>query len=338
MKRRGTTWKTLITVLAAVTGLLLPALAGAVGTPAGVRIPNAATLHYSLDGKRQQPIVAEAPQVTVAQVISVAVTWQDGAPVLANSPDLDKPLAFVVSNTGNASATFRLVRSDDIPGDQFDPQAAKAGAIWIESGARPGFQSTGPDADTVYVPAVTDLVLPADGSRAIYLVSAIPAGQPNGATGNSALAAVSTTPGAAGATPGTQVGTLNGMQIVVGAGGGQGRASGAYLVSGVNATLAKSVLAVVDPSGGNRVMTGSVLTYRLVVTFGGTGLADNVVIKDPLPDALSYVRGSLTVDGSPRTDAEDGDAASVVDRTLQVALGSVPAPATRVIEFKATVN
>jgi uncharacterized repeat protein (TIGR01451 family) len=332
--RRGT----INAVLGTVLGCAVSVGAQAAGTPAGSRIPNAVTLRYILDGRPQQPLVAEAPVVTVAQVISVAVTWQDGAPVLANSPDRDKPLTFLVTNTGNAPGTFRLARSDDLQGDQFDPQAAQAGAIWLESGVRPGFQASGPDADSVYLPGVTDLALPADGSRVAYLVSTIPARQPNGASASAALTAASTTPGAAGAAPGTQVGTLNGMQIVVGAGGAQGRALGSYLVSGVNASLAKSVVAVVDPSGGDRIMTGSVLTYRLVVSFGGTGVADNVVVKDPLPATLSYVRGSLTVNGAARTDSEDGDAASVLAGAVQVALGAVTAPATRVIEFKATVN
>jgi uncharacterized repeat protein (TIGR01451 family) len=103
-------------------------------------------------------------------------------------------------------------------------------------------------------------------------------------------------------------------------------------------TLDKSVPAVRDPQGGTRVVTGSVLTYRIVVTVTGTGVADVLSVSDPLPPALSYLPGSLTVDGAARTDAADGDGAAAAANTVTADFGALAAPAQRVIEFKATVN
>ena len=102
--------------------------------------------------------------------------------------------------------------------------------------------------------------------------------------------------------------------------------------------IAKSVVAVRDPQGGTRVTTGSVLTYRIVLTLTGTGAADTLSFSDPLPPALTYVPGSLTVDGTPRTDAADADGAAASGNTVTADFGTVAAPAQRVIEFKATVN
>jgi uncharacterized repeat protein (TIGR01451 family) len=93
-----------------------------------------------------------------------------------------------------------------------------------------------------------------------------------------------------------------------------------------------------DPAGGERVMSGAVLTYRIVLTFTGDGLADAVALTDPLPAAVTYVAGSLTVDGAARSDAADSDGASFDAGAVQAVFGTVRAPATRVIEFKATVN
>lgn len=311
--------------------------AHAMGTPAGTQILNSVTLTYSQAG-RSGTATASAPPVVVAREITVVVTSQDSAPVPSGSPDTGRPLAFVVTNTGNGTDSFSLARNNSIGGDQFDPASAPAGDIWIESGAQPGFQASGPNADIAYTPGVNDLQLAADASRVVYLVSVIPPGQPTGAFGKASLTATSTTPGAAGAAPGTVVGTVAGVQVVVGPGSGRSTATGSYLVSGVSIGLAKSVAAVRDPDGGTRVMSGAVITYRLVVSIVGTGIANGVAVSDPLPAALTYVPASITVDGTARTDAADADEATFTAGAVQLAFGSIAAPATRVIEFKATVN
>lgn len=321
-------------------GLLLAAswfaavAALAAGTPAGTLIGNSATLSFSLPGKPNESTVAVAPPVTVAKVIEVMVTWQDAAPVPAGSPDTNRVLTFAVTNTGNAAESFRLSRNDAVGGDQFDPLPL---VIWLESGAQTGFQATGPAADTPYGAGVNDPTLPADGSRIVYLVGDIPAGVVTGSFGRSVLAATATTPGSAAAAPGALLGTFGGIQAIAGRATSVA-AAGTYLVSGVSMGLAKSVAAVRDPAGGTRVMSGSVLTYRIVLTFRGSGVADGVAMQDPLPASLSYVAGSLTVDGAARTDAADGDGAGAGNNTVTADLGSVTAPATRVIEFKATVH
>ena len=128
------------------------------------------------------------------------------------------------------------------------------------------------------------------------------------------------------------------MPIVVGRGRGQASDTGAYLVSSVAVGITKSVAAVRDPGGGSSVMSGSVLTYRLVVTAAGTGTVTGVTVSDPLPATLTYLPGSITVDGASRTDAADGDDSSVAGTTVQTLIPSMTAPASRVIEFKATVN
>ena len=318
--------KWLRTALVLASGAVLAAAAQAAGTPAGTLIANTATLRYSLPGKPNETAVAVAPNVAVAKVVDVLVTWQDAAAIPTASPDSNRALAFVVTNTGNAPETFRLTRNDAVAGDQFDPLPA---SIWLESGAQPGLQTSGPAADILYGAGVNDPLLPADGSLTVYLVGNIPAGVAAASFGRSMLLATGSTPGAAGATPGALLGTFGGIQAVAGR-ATQGGATGAYLVSGVSMGIAKSVAAVRDPAGGTRVMSGSVLTYRVVLTITGTGVADGVVMQDPLPASLSYVADSITVDGSHRTVA--------VGNTVTADFGSVAAPATRVIEFKATVN
>lgn len=324
--------------MAVVLACLFAPVSWAAGTLAGTLIGNTATLTYSTPGQPSGSATAVAPNIVVARVLSHTVSWQDSAAVPTTSPDAGKALSFVISNTGNGTETFLLTRENAQGGDQFDPASAPDGSIWLESGAEPGLQRTGPNADVLYAPGVNDIVLGADASRQVYLASQIPAGLPTGSFGKVGLTASATTPGAVGAAPGTLLGTFGGVQAIAGSNGGRAGALGSYLVAGASIGLVKSVVAVKDPAGGTRVMTGSVLTYRLVLTLTGSGQADAVGVSDPLPASLTYVPGSLTVDGNPRSDAADGDDASYAAGTVQANFGSLAVPATRVIEFKATVN
>jgi uncharacterized repeat protein (TIGR01451 family) len=330
--------KGLVALAAALAGFATPACF-AVGTPAGTAIPNSATLSYSIGGTVATPLTAVAPVVTVAEVINLVLTWQDASALPVSSPDAGRALTFSLTNTGNGPEAFRLARNNLIAGDQFDPVSAAA-PIYLESGAQPGFQATGPNADTVYVPGANDPLLAADASRAIYVVSSIPAGQAIGALGHASLTASAVTAGAPGAPAGATLAGLGqgGIDAVVGGSRGQASAQGSYLVSGLSLTVAKTVAAVRDPLGGSLVMAGSVLTYRVVLMLVGTGIAENLSFSDPLAASTSYLPASITVDGAARSDAADADNASFASATVSVLFGNTPAPATLVIEFKATVN
>ncbi len=332
--------RVLLQVVAAATGLVAAA-AFAAGTPAGTPIPNSATLNYSIGGIAAIPLTAVAPVILVAEVINVSLIAQGVAAV--NSPDSGRALAFLLTNTGNGSEAFSFLRNNVVAGDQFDPVSA-ASAIYIESGAQTGFQATGPNADTIYTLGTNEPILPAETTRIIYVVSNIPAGQPIGALGYASLIASAATAGAANANPGT---TLPGLgqgvgNVVVDAvvGGSRARvaAQGSYLVSGLAVVVNKTMLSVKDPLGGTLVMPGSVLTYRVVLSLTGVGIAENLALADPLAVNTTYVPASLFVEGGARTDALDADNGSFASGAVSVVFGNTAAPATRTVEFKATVN
>lgn len=319
-----------------LAGTVLSGAAWASGTPAGTLIPNAAVLTYVQNGRSASVSAAAAP-VLVAKVVAVTVQWQDATSVPAATPDTLRPLAFAIVNTGNATDTFALSRGNTVAGDQFDPADAAQGGIWLESGAEAGFQASGPNADVPYLPGRNDITLAADASRVAYAVSAIPGSLATGDTGKLALTAHSVAAGPAGR-PGTQVATERGVPVIVGASGGRSTGTGTYLISTVSVGVAKTVHSVADPAGGSAVMSGAVLTYRLVVTAAGRGTASNLAVTDPMPELLSFVPGSITVDGAARTDAADADDTTFSGNTLQVLIPSMTAPSSHVIEFKAIVN
>ncbi len=289
----------------------VPNAVNAAGTAAGTVIQNAATVTYSIGGGPQQSATTPPAALTVAELINVTLVWQDAANVAASSPDSNRALTFLVVNTGNGPEAFSLARNNAIAGDNFDPSNGAAGAIFLENGLQPGFQVSGPNADTLYVAGSNDPALAADASRIVYVVSNTPAALVTGNVGRVELTVSATTPGAANAAPGTTLAGLGqgGVDAVVGATRAQARQTGGYVVSGVAVVLAKSVVSVVDPSGGTSVRAGSIVTYRIVLSVTGSGTADNLALDDPLPANTTYVSNSITVNGTARTDVVDADSA-----------------------------
>ncbi|WP_144934839.1 isopeptide-forming domain-containing fimbrial protein [Paenibacillus sp. 32O-W] len=82
-------------------------------------------------------------------------------------------------------------------------------------------------------------------------------------------------------------------------------------------------------------------TIRYTITTRNTiadSLVENLVITDIIPEGLTYVPGSLEVDGSKVTDAEDNDAGHVVGGTVTGTFGNVTDTAEHTVTFLVTVD
>lgn len=100
-------------------------------------------------------------------------------------------------------------------------------------------------------------------------------------------------------------------------------------------TVAKTVE---DQNGGD-VNPGDVLRFTIVVTNPSGPAAPNTVVTDPVPASLSYVPESITLNGSPRTDASDGDGAGLVAGTPTFVVGTMNAgAATATMTFDVQVD
>jgi uncharacterized repeat protein (TIGR01451 family) len=314
--------------------------AQAAATPAATVISNIATLNYEVGGTPDS-ITSLPAKFTVDELIDVSLIWQDASSISVNSPDVDKPLTFILTNIGNGPESFSLTRNNSLTGDNFDPSNGASGSIYLENGLQPGFQTSGPNADSIYIPGTNDPNLTAGGTQTIYVNSNIQSALPTGNTAFLSLTASSRTPGAAGATPGTSLAGqgVGGVNALVGSTRAQAVQNGSYIVSGLSVTVAKTVASIVDPRAGNNLEPGSVVAYQIVVTVSGSGTAGNLTITDPLPAEFTYFPGSITVGGAARTDAVDADNASFGSGTVTVNFGSVVAPATLpAIQFRATLN
>lgn len=323
-------------------GVICGGTAWALGTSASTVIFNTASVTYTMGADPDPVTITASTSFDVLEVIDGVAIWQDAADVTVNSPHSDAAIAFLLTNTGNGPETFQLSFVDNPAGDDFDPQTQ---ALWMETNGQPGLQTTGASPDTTYQNGINDPDLAADGSQVIYLLSDIPADLNDGARGQVQLNARATTPGAAGADPGTELAGqgLNGINAIVGTTRALGADTGWYQVAGVSVDLTKTISAITDPVGGSQPYPGARVTYRIRVEVSGPGLAQALVISDPVPTDMTYRTGSITLDGLSQSDADDSPADNsdynvTASDTVTVNLGDVSAPAVRIIEFETTIN
>jgi len=327
------------------------ATAQGAGTPAGIVITNTVLLQCDLCGPGGT--TSNTPSFVVDNKVNVTVAESDGdaTPVIAGQASA--VTRFTVTNNGNAAQDYALAVANVASGaslfsgiDNFDASACFAR---VESGAVSGFDPT----DTT---SFIDELAP-DASRTVYVACSIPAGL---SASDQAIVSLSATT-LAGTAPGVQGAVVMQdsandpatVQVVFAdiagseeaARDGRHSARDAYRV-GALLSLSKSVINVQDPFGcsaasGCRIVPGSMLTYRIDVVASGSSTLDGLVLSDPLPANMSYVAGSIVVDGVARTDAADADLADFgisQPNTVTVSPGSVSAPLSTWFSFRALIN
>jgi uncharacterized repeat protein (TIGR01451 family) len=336
--------------------LIAPQISWAAGTPSGTTISNSATLTYAIGAGPVTTTTSNTVSFVVDKKVNLLVTEVSGSATSVSIGQTGAVTTFSVTNSGNDPQGFTLA-------------AALAAGNPATGGTPPfttnNFSSTGlqafvdSNANGVYdagVDTATSIsTLAAGASQTVFIVGDIPGTALSGqqsVVGLTATAVIPTTmaPLVATAGPdtaGVDVVFADGAGVADSARDAKHSAYDAYLVSGVNVALTKTVSSVVDPngrvvltpaSGDPALMPTSTLTYQIVVDLTGSGTADNLVITDPLPANTSYVPNSITVNSVAKTDAADADNAEFSANTVTVTLGNVAAPANIVITFKATIN
>jgi uncharacterized repeat protein (TIGR01451 family) len=175
------------------------------------------------------------------------------------------------------------------------------------------------------------------------VLSNIPSGYGDGDRGDVQVTAQSLTPGAAGRLPGTLLtgAGAGGLDAVVGTSLAESQATAAYVVATVTVSLTKTIHRIADLAGGDRPSTGARVTYRIQVDVSGSGIAQGLMVSDPNPTDMTYVAGSLLLDGVALTDAADGDIGDFDNtalNTMTVVFNDTVAPATWIIEFDTTID
>lgn len=304
--------------------------AKAAGTVAGTTISNTATASYNDPGGTPQTATSNQVDIRVDELLNVTVATADPGPVVTTPGATNQVLKFTVTNTGNGSEAFRLTATTAIGGDQFDPAAT---SLVLDTNGNGAYDA---GVDTVYTAGSNDPVLAPDASIHVFVLSTVPGGLNDLDRGNVDLAAAAVTGTGA---PGTIFAGQGqgGGDAVVGATGADGVDRGIYLIQSASMTFVKSAT-VLDPFGGSKSVPGSVITYTLVATIAGNGSLSNLAIADAVPANTTYQPGSITLQGSPLTDATGDDAGQFATNTITVQLGTVAGGQTRTVTFKTRIN
>jgi uncharacterized repeat protein (TIGR01451 family) len=240
----------------------------ALGTRAGTAITNQATVNFTDANGNPGTALSNVVSTTVSQVAGVTVDPDNNQ---SGTPGSTLYFPHLVTNTGNFDDTVNL--------------AASSAAGWTVTLYRDVNNNQVYDAGTDLVLADTNGdtipdsgLLADDGFMRILVAVSIPVGTANGTpdtvtvTGTTVFAPTATD---------SAIDTINVQAPVL------------------------SVVKSVAPLGAQP--PGTVLTYTVVVTNNGSGAANGVVLTDPAPADTTYVAGSITVGGNPRTDVADGD-------------------------------
>ena len=329
-----------LTVLAplvvATASVTFASRAEAAGTVAGSTISNTATATYTDSGGNSQTAASNAANIRVDELLDVTVASADPGDIPTLPSGVNQVAGFTVTNTGNGSEAYALSVATALGGDQFDPTVT---SIVLDTNGN-GVYDAG--VDTVYVAGTNDPVLAPDAAIRVFVLSSIPTTVADGDRGQLSLTAASRTltgtPGSSSAGQGQ-----GGGDAVVGTTGGDGTASGTYIVQAASIAFTKTS-SVVDPFGGVKIVPGSIVTYTLTATVSGTGSLTNVAISDNIPTSTTYEAASLRLQGTLQTDAADGDAGSFVPPVgatpgrIDVSLGTVPAGQTRTVTFQVKID
>ena len=311
---------------------LAPSPARAAGTVAGTDIVNMAQATYETPGS-STPVTIESNSVTIKvdELLDVTVVSGDPGDVSVGKGWTAQVLTYQLTNSGNGSEAFTLSADTARPGDEFDTTFEM---VILDSNDNGVYD---PGVDTIYTPGANDPLLAPDESVRLFVLSAIPDSVGDAARAEIELAAVANS---GSGTPGTLFAGKGdgGGDAVVGSTGARSAASGFFKVQASDVTLVKSAT-VSDPFGGTEPVPGAVILYQLVATTTGTGDLANLAIHDDIPANTTYRKESITLDGKPLSDAaSDDDGGSFGDRSIAVALGTVPGGQTRTITFQVTID
>ena len=104
-------------------------------------------------------------------------------------------------------------------------------------------------------------------------------------------------------------------------------------------TVSKAVLTMSKTQDISNPKPGDIITYTITYTNAGTATALNAVaVTDPIPSDVTYVAESITLNGTPQTDAPGDDSAEFSANTVTANVGNVAPAGTGTIVFKVQVN
>lgn len=335
--------------------ILGPTQALAGGTLAGSSISNTATINYSVGGVAQPSVNTNTDTFIVDRRIDLTVAEPGNATTIVVPGQTGAVTTFTLQNTSNAVLDFALAASQTAGGtaahggtDNFDVTAI---TIYRDINGN-GTYDAGTDTAVTFIDE-----LGIDATVTLFVVANIPSGRATGDVANVRLTATAREGGTAGSLGASLVQTVGpntaAMDTVFADAAGPAdavrdaahSAADDYTVQTATLTLTKSSLVISDPVNNlvdPKLIPGATVEYCIrVANAAGGAAATSVAISDVLPANVTFVAGSIRLNGTVTgaTCNADGVAGgSFGSGTVSGTLASVAAGDTRTLVFRATVN
>ncbi len=350
----------IIKILLFITIFTINKSAFAKGVTAGTDIANTVIVNYSVAGTVQEPIESSptgnstsgigngvATLFKVDHKVDLLVTGNSNANV--NPGDSQSEVTFTLQNEGNAIQEFSIIPDYTLTSDDFDAENCNVVVTGVTGAPLPG----------VTLPTSGNIKLKADQQASISVRCDIPLNYNNSPilTGQtSQLGLIATAEKNADdslTTESISADTAIGVETVfVDTAGSDDSdrdamhsARRTYTASSstIVPTLSmnKTIISVVDTSGGNTAIAGSLVTYNINVNTAGMGTINNLVVADATPAEMSYQAGSMKLNNSNLSDASDTDNADfgiTTANTATINLGNIAAGSQYDIQLTYIIN
>ncbi len=340
--------------------LLFTSNVNAQGVAAGTDISNKVVVNYSVGGTIQEPIESspsgnslagtgngQATTFKVDRKIDLVLTGNSNASV--NPGDSQAEVTFTLQNEGNATQEFSLIPDYTLASDDFDSNNCHVEVTGVTGAPLPG----------VTLPTSGNIKLKADQQASISVKCDIPLNHNSSPinTGDTSLISLIATTEKnedGSITTESSADTALGIETVYADSAGLDdsvrdamhsarrtyTASSSTIVPSL--TMEKTIVSVLDSSGGNTAIAGSEVTYIIQINTAGMGVINNLVITDPTPAEMSYKTGSIKLNNSNQSDANDStDSADFGITTANAAtinLGNIAAGSQYDIQLTYIIN
>ena len=301
--------------------------AHAAGVAAGTQIANTATATYD-SGAASVSIQSNTVTVRVDELLNVAVTSLSANPTAAAAGTT--VLTYQITNTGNGPESFDLSADPAVSGNAFDPALQ---SIAYDTNGNGVYD---PGTDIILATGTPTPAIAPDSALTVFVLTTLPGTATDGQTGQVRLTATSAT---GSGTPGTVFAGqgAGGGDAVVGASTALDDALATEIARLAAVNLTKSA-AILDPFGTQQPVPGAIVTYSLLAMVSGAGTASNLNVTDVIPVGTTYQTGTLTLDGSPLSDAADSDTGQASAAGIAVGLGTLAGGTSRTVAFKVKIN
>lgn len=331
------------------------------GVLAGSTISNKALVSYAIGGQAQSPVESSPSGNTLPGIgnggdtnfkvdrkVDLNITSNGNTQV--NLGELQAELNFTLSNQGNDIQEFSLTSDSTLTSDNFNTSLCKIEITGV----------TGTPLPSVVLPTLNIIKLKADQQASISVKCDIP----NDNNGQAILkdhtsllsihALASKNENGSITTEETTQDTAETVETIFADSAGSDdsnrdaahstRASYIVLASTTvtppTLSINKSIVTVLDSEGGSKAVSGSEVTYKILISTTGTGIINNVTITDNTPAEMTYKTGSITLNNTSLTDDADADQAefSTSNNISIISLGDITAGSLQEIKLIYTIN